>query len=144
MHPTQRGFTLIEALIAALIAGILAAVALPNLDASLCKARRADALVAMAQIQAAQERLRSRGTRYGSLGELGLPARSSAGHYVLQVSAFDESGYTLLASATGAQTRDRDCQVLRVTSTGMNVAYASGSDATLTNAADATRRCWGL
>jgi len=140
----QRGFTLIETLVATVLAAVLCAIALPSFDSQLRKARRADVLSTIAQIQGAQERLRSRGTRYGSLAEIGAASVSQAGHYGLQITAFSADGYELRATAVGAQARDADCRFMVVRAVGMNLVYASGSDASVANTDATNRRCWSL
>jgi len=139
-----HGFTLIETLAAMALAALLSGIALPSFDHQLRKARRADALIAVAQIQGAQERLRSRGTRYGDLVEIGAAPVSPARHYTLQITRFSAEGYELLAVATGTQARDTDCRVMAARAVGMNLAYASGSDASVANADALNRRCWSL
>ena len=141
---SARGFTLIETLIAMAVAAVLSGIALPSFDSQLRKARRADALTAVAQIQAAQERLRSRSTRYGDLVEIGAAAVSSAGHYTLQITAFGTDGYVLRVAATGAQARDAECRFMVARAVGMNLVYASGADAGVTNPDPINRRCWSL
>lgn len=139
-----RGFTLIEILFAVAIAAVLCGIALPSFEAQLRKARRADVLAAVVRIQGAQERMRSRGTRYGDLAEIGAAPVSSAGHYKLQIIAFDAEGYELHATAVGAQARDTECRFMAARAVGMNLVYASGSDALVANAEPVNRRCWSL
>ncbi len=140
----QRGFTLIELMISVVIVGILTSVALPSFESHILRARRTDALVATMQVQSAQERFRSNTAAYGSLTEIGVPVRSSAGYYMLQIEAVSADGYALRATAGGLQARDKTCRHLRLTSNGMNPVYASGPDANVANPDAANRRCWNL
>ena len=138
------GFTLIEMLAVVTLTGALTSVALPSFEGQLQRARRADVLVSMMQVQAAQERWRSNGARYGSLTDIGTPARSAAGHYQLQLVSADEDGYDVLATASGAQARDAGCRNMAVRVSGANLAYASGPDARVANPADLNAKCWNL
>ena len=144
MDSKERGFTLIDTILAVAIAAVLSSIALPSFEAPLRKARRTDALVAAAEIQGAQERLRSRGTRYGSLGEIGVAPTSRSGHYALQVTAFDADSYAALAIATGAQARDTECRYMSVRSVNANLIFASGANDSVANATTTNRRCWSL
>ncbi len=143
-HGSLRGFTLIELLVAVSVAGVLSSVALPGFENQLQRARRSSVLVAMMQIQLAQERFRSNGTRYGSLGEIGVPAVAPAGHYNLQASASTAEGYDVLATAVGAQARDTACRFMRLSALGGNLVHGSGPDSTTANPAAANRKCWML
>jgi type IV pilus assembly protein PilE len=140
----QRGFTLIELMIGVTVTGILSSVALPSFEGQLQKARRADVLVSTMTVQAAQERFRSNGAGYGNLTEIGVPATSGAKHYTLQITANDADGFELLATAHGLQARDVACRYMKLRSTGMNLVYASGADATVANTAAANQKCWAL
>ena len=77
----HRGFTLIEIVTVLGVASVLSSLAWPSFQGSLQKARRAEAMLAMAQLQIAQERWYANRGRYGSLEELRLSARTRAGHY---------------------------------------------------------------
>lgn len=145
-HPRRapRGFTLIEMLVTVTVAGVLSSVALPSFEAQLQKGRRADVLVSMMLVQAAQERHRSNSVSYGSLAALGVGTRSPAGHYTLALPAVDDDGYELLAVATGAQARDTACSHMKLTVNAANLVYASGSNAAADNPAQANRACWNL
>ncbi|MEP7101320.1 MAG: type IV pilin protein [Burkholderiales bacterium] len=140
----QRGFTLIELMIGVSVAGILSSIALPSFESQLQKSRRSDVLVATMAVQSAQERFRSNSMAYGSLAEIGVPSASPAKHYTLQITANDAEGFELLATATGTQSRDVGCRYMKLTSTGMNLVYRSGPDASVTNDAAASQKCWSL
>lgn len=144
--PTRRaaGFTLIDLLCALAIAAILAVIAYPTCRDVLHRIRRSDALVALMQLQSAQERYRANHPSYGDLPALRAAATSPAGHYRLAVAAHGETGYELRASATGGQQTDADCRHLSLRVAGANVAYASGSDESFANAEAVNRRCWSL
>ena len=138
------GFTLIELLAVVSMAGALTGVALPTFESQLQRTRRTDALVSMMQVQAAQERFRSNGARYGSLADIGTPGVSPAGHYNLQALSADEDGYIVLATATGTQARDANCRNLSLHMAGANISYASGPDTTVANPEPVNRKCWNL
>ena len=141
---SARGFTLIEILSVLGIASVLSSLAWPSFQGGLHKARRADALVALAQVQIAQERAYTNRRRYVGLADLRTPDRSSAGHYRLEVNAADDEGYVLIARATGSQAGDASCRVLRVTVAGGSTLRSSGAGDDVANDAAANRRCWGL
>ena len=139
-----RGFTLVELMLVVAVAGILSGVAYPSFMGQLQKIRRADALVAVMQVQAAQERWRAGNTSYGTLAQISVGSTSSAGHYVLQVTAQSEHGYEVLASAQGVQAHDVPCRHLRLRAEGGNLVQTSGSDADTNNAPTANHQCWSL
>lgn len=140
----SRGFTLIEIVTALGVASVLSGLAWPSFQGSLQKARRAEAMLAMAQLQIAQERWYANRGRYASLEELRLPERTSAGHYQIAISEADAQGYVAVAMASGAQAGDTACRQMRLTVTGGATTHASGADARVANDAAANRRCWNF
>jgi len=145
-HPgsrrATRGFTLIESLVTLAVAGVLSSIAYPSVEGQVQRARRSDALVALLQAQLAEERHRANNAVYGSLADLGLRDTSPAGHYRLQAAPNGSGGYELVAGALAAQARDTRCRYLRLSLVDGGLVYASGSDATTANDAQANRTCW--
>jgi type IV pilus assembly protein PilE len=148
-HPSiprrrSSGFTLIEVLSVLGIASILSSIAYPSFQGGLHKARRADALVALVQVQISQERWIANHRSYADLAALRLPARSNGGHYTIEVLAADEGRYEAIARATGTQARDSECRHMKLVIEGAVATRASGADDSVANPPAANRRCWGL
>ena len=109
-----NGFTLVELTVVLAITGILAAVAIPPWREQLARARRADAVAALARLQLAQEQYRSVYGIYAPRLEAlagAASARSPEGWYTISL---DEAGAEAFrASATArpdaAQSSDREC-----------------------------------
>lgn len=142
--PRPGGFTLIELLVAMAISAILAAIAYPSFQSVVLKARRTDALTSLMQLHMTQERWRSAHARYAEAAELPSHARSSLGHYRLDIADVGSEGFVATATATGAQSADRDCRVLRLIVAGGLARHASGADAEASNDMSLNQRCWSL
>ncbi len=133
---------MLESLVVVALIGILASIAYPSLRASLLRARRSDAQLALMQLQLAQERWRGSHSRYGTLDDTGSPALSPMGHYRLRVETPSASGFELLAEAVGAQADDLPCRVLRLSRVDGHTRYSSGPEPGASNPHDTNRRCW--
>ncbi len=136
-----QGFTLVELMVALAMAAMLAALAYPAYSEHVHRARRADAWDALARLQLAQERHRSRHTAFAaSLQDLALPATSPAAHYRLRVASADAMGYALEAQAAedSPQASDRRCRRLRVV-IARGVQHRQAFDAA---GQDSSRRCF--
>jgi type IV pilus assembly protein PilE len=148
----QRGFTIIELMIAMVVLGILLAVALPNFQSTMRKSRRTEAFAALSNIQQAQERHRSTQTAYTDLitaappTGLALPATTSSGYYGLVITLVGGGTTTYVATATAvagtSQAADGPCSVLAVRIEGGNIRYGSGTPPDWTAANPDPLRCW--
>ncbi|EHR70438.1 prepilin-type N-terminal cleavage/methylation domain-containing protein [Burkholderiales bacterium JOSHI_001] len=138
-----NGFTIIELSVGLAMAGILAAVAIPNYIEYAKRGRRADGVAALTQIQLAQERWRANNATYTTdLNVLGASATSPAGHYTLAIVAANAAGFQATATATSSvQVQDTRCATLRITLAGGNLSYSS-SDAANVNDNGGANRCW--
>ena len=144
MHSKQRGFTLIELMVAMAVAGILAATAYPSFAGPLFKARRTDGITALLQLQMSQERWRANHGNYASLTQLKVNATSIMGYYQLSVADPTATGFAVSAAGTGSQAGDSACKVLRITVADGNANFTSGADERTRNDSADNKRCWNL
>ena len=140
--PVGNGFTLIELLIAITITGVLSSIALPSFQGYLQKARRAEVMVLMMQVQLSQLRWRSNSSGYGSLADIGVPSVSTGGHYTLRLNSNTPDSYEVVAVATGSQAHDSSCRYMKFSMIEANVLRNSGPAESVENNVDTNRRCW--
>jgi type IV pilus assembly protein PilE len=140
-----RGFTLIEILVAIVIVGIVASLAMPAFFESIRKSRRSEAVAALTNLQQAQERRRANEPTYTTdLPSLGIPSPTTAnGMYTLVIDAADAVGYTATATAAGKQTSDDKCTLMRVRANRGNILYGSAcKTCTMADPMTDPNRCW--
>lgn len=125
----QRGFTLIELMIALGVLAILAAIAIPQFNRYGFRARRADGQKLLMAIANAEERYYAQQNKYADLQVIGFStsttATSDSGYYgatvtVNTVNTFAAQGYTATATPVkgGAQVKDV-CGALSITNAGV-------------------------
>jgi type IV pilus assembly protein PilE len=138
----RRGFTLVELLVAVLIAAILMAIAIPSYRSYVQRAQRSEATAALTRARAAQERFFVQYNRYTAELEpapptgVGIPAVTDNGLYSLAVE-LTADGFRLMATprAEGGQRDDAKCATLGIDQSGRRSGL--GADGT-----DTTRDCW--
>jgi len=121
MNIREKGFNLIELMIAVVIIGVLAALAYPSYLSSVRDARRADAEGAMMSAANFMERAY---TESNSYADVTLPIEFSTDYYSISLSEQSSQSFTLQASPTGAQIGDT-CGNLTLTHTGVKAADAA-------------------
>ncbi|WP_439887513.1 type IV pilin protein [Pseudomonas sp. MBLB4123] len=141
---TQRGFSLIELMIAVAIVGILAAIAYPSYQSYVLKSGRSDGQAKLMEILQAQERFFSQnqtyvtnlgagGLGYGVAADAAVP--SNEGRYTISAQACGggiADCVQLTATRAGAQANDTQCGNLSLDSRG-----TKGETGTLT-----VQDCW--
>lgn len=137
-----RGFTLVELMIAVVIAAILATIAVPSYMEYVRKSRRAEAMESLYTLQLAQEKWRATNTAYGSLSDLGINALTSSGNYKLAIklpaSPDDQTSYTAVATAVTG-TSQADDKANGVSCATMTV----DQDGPVYDSPKGVQACWG-
>ena len=145
----QSGFTLIEILVAVAIIGILAAIAIPSYQQNILKSQRVDAMNALLNLAAQEERYYTTNNTYTNVvANLGYsPASTSLTNsfyiphatnadYLVAVTAASGTSYTLSAVPQNNQVKDA-CYTYVLTQGGVQSNQKS-SGTTITSPSD----CW--
>lgn len=136
----QGGFTLIEVMIVVVITALLLMIALPAYQQQLQKTRRSLARAELMEVLARQEQYFLNHRQYAPLlTDLGYPespyaidasgndlAATAANRIYLIDLATLSNGFTLYATPQLAQSGDRDCATLGLTSIGLKSASGNG------------------
>ncbi len=129
----NRGFSLIELLIAIAILGILMGIAVPSYNQYMVQARRSDATNALLDLAL---RLEQRYSLLNSYAGATIAANdpttdvlssssSPEGHYTLSIDSATASAFSITATATGSQLNDSECK--NYTLTNLSVKSVSGT-----------------
>lgn len=132
----QQGFTLIELMVVVVLIGVLAAIAYPSYQTNVMKSRRADAMSALMQEGALQERYAIQNN--GCYANAPLGDYSSNQNYVITLSNVACSGvptYTVTATASGGQVSDSECAQMSLDNAGTKAAQDSSGN-------DTSTACW--
>ncbi len=137
----QRGFSLMELMIAVVVAGILLAVAVPTYQGYLNSNRRAVAGACLAELSQYMERVYTSSMTYNVNN--GVPTvlpdsncqQTLMGTYAFTLNAGAQT-YTLTAEPKGAQSGDSSCGTLAVNQAGVRSANGDSS-------ADQIKKCFG-
>ncbi len=156
----NKGFTLIELMIAVAILGIIASIAFPSYMEHVRKAKRTDAKVELLRIAQLQESFFTQKLSYASVlsagsatvGGLGLatPVMSEQDNYEVTLTATPGGcagtvaspclGYTLTATAQASQ-NDSFCGNFTLTNTGLKRVTAGGAPGSEANKIR-SQECW--
>jgi type IV pilus assembly protein PilE len=138
------GFTLVELLVAMVIAGILLAIAIPGYSNYVRKGRRTEAKTALLDMASMEERYFSAQNVYSQLTtDLGYtgawPVTLGSGYYQVSISQFTPAtaptaalpggtpaSYTLQAVPLGDQVKDTTCASFTLTSQGVQSSTPAG------------------
>jgi type IV pilus assembly protein PilE len=130
-HGKVAGFTLIELVVAMVIVGIIAAIAIPSYSNYVRQSRRTEAKTALLDLASLEERYFSTANVYSQLpSDLGYtgttwPITVGSGYYTVSQTTFvaatttNPASYTFQATAIGDQAKDTLCTTFTLTSTGV-------------------------
>ena len=131
----SQGFSLIELMIAIVIVGILAAVAIPMYSDYVTRSRRADGQATLMQVAQELERCYTQFSKYNDnscsvVSSSTVSETSDQGFYVISASggALTESAFTLTATPQNEQADDTDCTTLTLTHLGEQSATGNDTD----------------
>ena len=130
----NTGFSLIELMIAVMIVGVLAAIAIPSYQQYVADSRRIEAQSLLLEVSGKQVRYHSENNTYiDKIGDLGYGAAGS-NSFETQSKAYDVTvtdagnrSFTLTATPKNQQVDD-ECESLIYNSAGQKLVSASGID----------------
>ena len=140
------GFTLIELMVTLVVAAILISIAVPSYQSQVRKSRRTEARNAVMDLAAREERYYSVNNAYTNVAlELGYGQDNAvisgrpigSGYYTVSVDLKDpkpdatpptRGGFTITATAAGAQLKDTPCKTFAVDDVGTQTSTPSATE----------------
>ena len=139
MRTRQKGFTLLEMVVVAVI-GILLGIAIPSYQNYVIRSNRTEGQALLSDAAARQERYYSQnpGSATPRRGKLGMSSANSPNNlYNLTIATPTSTTYTLTATPINSQTRDKTCGKLTLNQLGeRGAAGKTGNNSTVTTAAE--------
>jgi type IV pilus assembly protein PilE len=148
-QPPQAGFTLVELMVTLVVAAILGTLTVPSYIATIRKARRMEARIALLELATREERFFSTNSAYTAaatdLGYTGtFPQAVGGGYYQLNVCVADAAPcgaggsttgniFLLTATPLGTQVSDTQCASFSLDSTGVPAATGTNAAACWNN-----------
>lgn len=139
--PRQAGFTLIELMIAVVVVGILAAIALPQYTEFVQRSRIADATSALNDFRTRMEQFFQDNRTYANAGACGVPDPGVAGSssFQLTCAGADATGYSVTATGLAAKGMGAFTYRLTVAAAGVTRPTVSAPAGWVTPA-----NCWAV
>lgn len=130
----QRGFSMIEIMVAVLILGVLLGIVLPVVQGYVERARRAEAVAMIGEMQSRLDGWRAENPTYAVAdGDADFGPFPGGDYYDISLSDGSATGYVLTATGKGKQASDPECSEY----------VLERADGVETRTPDpATSRCW--
>lgn len=132
----EKGFSLIELMIALVIVGILSCIAYPSYAHYMTKSRRSDAQIALLSLATNMERYYAENNTYkgASLTKFQINSVTAQGYYKLAITNLTPTSYLLRAVPQGVQAKnDQSCKTLTLDQLGQKSETGKGL----------VTECWG-
>jgi type IV pilus assembly protein PilE len=142
----ERGFTLIELMIAVAIIGILAGIAYPAYTNHVDRSRRSEGISMLLIVASQQERYYTQNNRYATPAELGADGvgnlQSESGYYNVTTAYWLDDTSTYILTASANTWVDAQCEDFTLWSNGVRGVTGDGDgDGVKATAADLDA-CW--
>ncbi|WP_454785226.1 type IV pilin protein [Legionella sp. WA2024007413] len=121
----KMGFSLMELVIALAIIAIIVMISMPSYFNYVMRSRRTEGINTLNSIQLEEEKYRGQNPTYGTLADVwNAVTTTENNYYSLSATNNTATGYTLTATAQGAQANDTQngvsCSTLTLTVNGLN------------------------